>query len=122
MPETTDENGRDEKGKFAPGNPGRPKGSRNKLGERFIADLQADWEEHGPEAIEEVRTSKPDAYLKVVASILPRDLNVNVNKADELTDDELIRRIRDIDAAIRPFLASQGEAGTDGDTEAETRH
>ena len=34
------------------GNPnGRPKGSRNKLSEEFLADMFADWQEHGPDAI-----------------------------------------------------------------------
>ena len=32
---------------FKRGNPGRPKGSRNKLGEAFIADLYAHWQENG---------------------------------------------------------------------------
>jgi hypothetical protein len=35
-----------------PGNPGRPKGSRNKLGEAFIQALAEDFERHGAEAIE----------------------------------------------------------------------
>jgi hypothetical protein len=33
------------------------------LSERFIADLQADWEQHGPKVIEAVRRSDPVAYL-----------------------------------------------------------
>ena len=33
--------------RFQPRNPGRPKGSRNKLGEDFIAALAADFAEHG---------------------------------------------------------------------------
>jgi hypothetical protein len=36
---------------FKSGNPGRPKGSRNKLGEAFLDALHADWQEHGTEAI-----------------------------------------------------------------------
>jgi hypothetical protein len=97
---------------FKPGNPGRPKGSRNKLGEAFLEDMLADWEANGPAAIREVRETKPDAYLKVVASILPRDLNVNVNQTDHMTDEQLVERIRSLDAAIRPFLDTQGEGGT----------
>lgn len=94
------------------GNPaGRPKGARNKLGEAFIEDMLCDWEAHGAAAIVKVRKEKPDAYLKVVASILPRDLNVNFNQTDAMTDDQLIERIRSLDAAIRPFLALEGESG-----------
>jgi len=93
---------------FKPGNGGRPKGSRNKLGEHFIADLYADWQEHGAATLVEVRETKPDQYLKVVASILPKDLNVNVSRMDEMTDDELIKRLRQLDATIRPFLDPEG--------------
>lgn len=102
--------------KFKPGqvaNPaGRPKGSRNKLGEDFIAALQADFSEHGVNAIQIVRSERPDQYLKVIASILPKDINLNVNPIGEMTDDELIERIRKLDATIQPFLASQGTHGT----------
>jgi choline dehydrogenase-like flavoprotein len=34
------------------GGPGRPRGSRNRLSEQFIADLQADWEQYGAAVIE----------------------------------------------------------------------
>lgn len=83
---------------FKPGNPGRPKGSRNKLGEAFIADLYADWQEHGKETVERVRVEKPDAYVKVVASILPKELNIKVE--DDLSDSELDQRIRQLASAL----------------------
>lgn len=96
------------------GNPkGRPKGSRNILGTAFLDDMLEDWEANGKAVIEAVRVEKPDQYLKVVASILPKELNVNVNEFDELTDDQLIQRIRELDSAIKPFLAGmdEGEEG-----------
>lgn len=104
------------------GNGGRPKGSRNKLGEAFLSDMLADWEAHGPAAIATVRDEKPDAYLKVIASILPRDLNVNINPADEMTDDQILDRIRELDAVIRPFLDLEGENGAGAGTQDPTRH
>lgn len=105
------------------GNPtGRPKGSRNKLGEAFLEALHEDFTKHGVAAIETVRSEKPDQYLKVIASILPKELNVNVNDTDAMTDDELIERVRRLDDTIRPFLALAGEAGPDGSDRAETAH
>lgn len=97
---------------FKPGNPGRPKGSRNKLGEDFIAALHEDFQENGIAAIKAVRSEKPDAYLKVIASIVPKELRVTTD--NDLTDDELIARIRQLDAAIRPFLTAEGEDGAAG--------
>lgn len=108
---------RDEQtGRFLPGNigGGRPKGSRNKLGEAFIEALHDDFCEHGVAAIQVVRAEKPDQYLKVIASLLPKDVNLNVNNADEMSDDELIERIRALSATIQPFLSLEGAGGTDG--------
>lgn len=69
------------------GNPaGRPKGARSKLGEKFLKDLLADWEKTGPEVIAAVREEKPDQYLKVVASILPREIEVGEEFAEVLKD------------------------------------
>lgn len=107
---------------FKAGNPGRPKGSRNKLGEAFIEAMHADFSEHGVDVIAKVRSEKPDQYLKVIASILPKDLNVNINQMDDLSDDQLIERIRSLDSAIRPFLDAQGEGGAVGGTGPATAH
>jgi hypothetical protein len=111
-------------GRFLTGNigGGRPKGARSKLGEAFIDALHEDFNEHGQAAIVQVRTEKPDQYLKVIASILPRDLNVNINPNDEMTDEQLIERIRSLDAAIRPFLNLEGTGGTVGGTGPATAH
>jgi hypothetical protein len=55
---------RNEKGQFLQGftgNPaGRPKGSRNRLGEAFLEGLAADFEAHGAEAIAECKADQPD--------------------------------------------------------------
>lgn len=119
MPETTGKIGKCKppvEHQFKPGNPGRPKGARNKLGEAFIEALHDDFQQHGVAAIQIVRAEKPDQYLKVIASLLPKDVNLNVNDAESMTDDELIARIRELDAAIHPFLAGRegalSEAGT----------
>jgi hypothetical protein len=97
---------RDEHGRFIvpPVSPGRPKGARSKLGEAFIEALKDDFEEHGITAIQVVRAEKPDQYLKVIASLLPKDINLNFNDNSEMTDDELTSRIRDLAAQLSPFL------------------
>jgi hypothetical protein len=89
---------------FKPGNPGRPKGSRNKFGEAFIQALADDFERHGAEVIERVRIEKPEAYLKVIASLLPRDLNLNVSKYDHLSDEQLIMRLRILTEQAAPIF------------------
>jgi hypothetical protein len=104
------------------GNPhGRPKGSRNKLGEAFIEAMHKDFQEHGVSVIEAVRVEKPDQYLKVIASILPKELNVKVDPLDDMTDEQLNHRIRQLAAALQ--LSIDGGAGeASGSQEAKTRH
>jgi hypothetical protein len=97
------------------GNPaGRPKGSRNKLGEAFIAAMHDDFLTHGTAVIETVRTEKPDQYLKVIASILPKELHVKDASLGDMSDDELIELL----AAVRSLTASNsGEASSEGSCE-----
>lgn len=97
---------------FKPGNPGRPKGSRNKLGEAFIQAMHEDFSQHGATVIAQVRVEKPEQYLKVVASILPQQLNVNVQPLDELSDDQLRKHAEALIRELGPVLAfaSGGDA------------
>ena len=90
--------GRNRAGQFLPGQSGNPKGrvrgSRNKLGEAFFNDLYAEWLEHGSEVItKKVREDQPAVFMKVVASTLPKDLNVNVDPYEDVTDEELTQMI-----------------------------
>jgi hypothetical protein len=57
------------------GNPaGREKGSRNKLSEAFLADVCAEWERNGIEALRKVREDDPSTFIKVVASLIPKEV------------------------------------------------
>lgn len=95
---------------FQPGNPGRPKGSRNKLGEHFIAALHDDFQAHGVKAIEAVRTEKPHEYLKVIASILPKQLEIKDSAFDGISDEQLSAIVAAAAAALG--VAEDGESGT----------
>ena len=78
--------------------PGRPKGSRPKLAEAFIHALHNDFVDHGVAAIEHVRTNDPTAYVKVVASILPKEFKIET--VNDLTDEQLDARIRQLASAL----------------------
>lgn len=79
---------------FKKGEGGRPKGARNKLGEEFLDAIYADFRQHGKAAIEQVRQEKPDAYLKVVASLVPRQIDLAASRPlESLSDDELMQII-----------------------------
>src|SRR5688572_30232561 len=87
------------------GNPkGRPKGSRHKLGEDFLAAMGAAFEQHGPATIVKVREERPVDYLKIVVSIMPKELNVRTNPLEEMSDGELATGIE----VLRSIIAAQG--------------
>ena len=88
------------------GNPaGRPRGSRNKLSEDFVAALYDDFQDHGSAAIAACRAEKPDVYVRVIASLLPRDVSIKVQELDDLTDDQLMRKLATLTEMARPLLA-----------------
>lgn len=63
------------------GNPaGRPKGARSKLGEDFLEALLDDFRDNGAEAIRLMRAEKPNEYARMIAGILPKELDANVTE------------------------------------------
>ena len=80
------------------GNPkGRPLGSRNKLSEKFILALHDDFEEYGSAVIQQVRQERPEIYLKVIASLVPRELHFkSANAFEGMSDDELTSLLVDV--------------------------
>jgi hypothetical protein len=67
---------------------GRPKGSRNKLCRAVLEDLLADWAEGGAAAIKMMRIERPAEYVRVMASILPKELILDQGMSD-FDDDAL---------------------------------
>jgi len=68
--------GQDKRGRFLPGNKiakGR-RGSRNKLGERFLDNLLAEWRRSGKRALEKASGDDPVAFCKMIANLLPREI------------------------------------------------
>ena len=109
------------------GNPaGRQIGSRNKLNEKFILALHDDFVEHGAKLIEEVRKKKPDQYLKVIASILPRELHFKDQSAFEGMSieqlDETISAIKSVIAASAPAGLGEGKATAPGKQKPDSIH
>jgi hypothetical protein len=66
---------------------GRPRGSR--LSERVLADLTADFEDNGAAAIRRACEKDPAAYVRLIASLLPKHAEKVPNRLEDLTDDEL---------------------------------
>src|SRR5262249_15142726 len=73
------------------GNPkGRPKGSRNKLGEQFIQDVYVKWLDKGDAALTAMVRDDPSGFVRVVAGLLPKELHLKDQSAiKNLTDEQL---------------------------------
>jgi len=71
---------RTKNGRFISGckpGPGRKVGSRSKLTEAFATDLKLAWERDGASVLERVARDDPATLLKVIASLMPKDLNLH---------------------------------------------
>jgi hypothetical protein len=70
-------------------------------GELFLLALQKDFEANGIAAVERVRNERPADYLKVIASLIPKEVHVKDDSAmDGLSEDELRLGLDAIRAAI----------------------
>lgn len=90
----------------------QPKADSSKLGEAFIAELCRSWETHGKTAIGRVVEKKPEIYLKLVASLVSKDVEAATSDDfEDITDGELAALIR----AARTALKAHEQAGGSGD-------
>lgn len=103
---------------FKPGNKanpgGKPIGARNRLQGKFLNQLADDFELYGKSAIVEMRETDPSAYIRCVASLMPKELEVT-KPLDELSDDELAKSIRTLKQYLG--LESTGDGGEEEDIE-----
>lgn len=95
---------------FKPGQSGNPgggrKGVRVRVNAAFLSALADDFQQHGAEAIRRCREENPGAYIRVLAGLLPKEVELR-RPLEEFSDDELDAAIR----ALRSFLDSQHAEG-----------
>jgi hypothetical protein len=75
---------------------GRPAGIRNHLNKAFLQDLLDEWHEHGRAALRIMRTEEPAMFVRVVASLVPRELILEHGIAADLDDDMLAQMIEQL--------------------------
>lgn len=93
--------------RFKPGQSGNvngnPQALRQKINYDFLKAMKDDFEVYGIAAIQQCRLDKPDVYVKVVATFLPKEIQVS-SPLDELTHDELLAAI----SALQSVVTTQG--------------
>ena len=95
------------------GNPkGRPKGSRNKLSEQFFRDLCDVWEAFGKPALMAMAWTDPVAFVRVVAQLMPKDVEVAVTniRAERMTSGELERLIEEHSGMVQDPLEAEKDS------------
>ena len=71
------------------GNPGgSTKGYRKTLQGDFLRELAADFGKHGAEAIRQAREDDPLGYVRTIAALMPKEVEL-VRPLEALSDDEL---------------------------------
>jgi hypothetical protein len=76
---------------------GRQKGVRNRLSHAFLNDLLQEWTEHGAETLRIARVERPIEFAKMVAGLLPREFELEINTTvTEISDDELQSMLDDV--------------------------
>ena len=97
---------------FQQGVSGNPGGNRHRtrhlLNQEFMQALLLHFRQHGKKAIEKVAREQPGVYLKILALLVPREMQIeHTNRIKQMTDEEIEQAIE----ANQTMLAARaGEA------------
>ena len=97
---------------FKQGVSGNPHGNRHRtrrlLNQEFMQALLLHFRQHGKKAIEKVAREQPAVYVKILALLVPREMQIEqTNRIKQMTDEEIEQAIE----AIQTMLAARaGEA------------
>ena len=97
---------------FKRGISGNPHGNRHRtrhlLNQEFMQALLLHFRQHGKKAIEKVARNQPAVYVKILALLVPREMQIeHTNRIKQMTDEEIEQAIE----AIQTMLAARaGEA------------
>ena len=68
---------------------GRAKGAKNRLSHAFLTALAEDFEQHGVETLKIARMERPVEYIRIVAGLMPKELEIMDSRLSDLSDEEL---------------------------------
>lgn len=91
---------------------GRPRGSRNKLSEDFIADFHEAWKTHGKSAIADMAVNDTTKFVQCAASLMPKEFTIKEPGLDEMSDSEVAEALNAIRSLATSHIASTLGEGT----------
>ena len=74
---------------YMPNAAGNNGAARVKLQRKYFDALLADFAEHGEAAIKIMRIEEPSAYIRVIASLMPKEFTVTDNALGDMSDEDL---------------------------------
>ena len=90
------------------GNPAGPKaGYRQAFSRAFVTGIAQDFAEHGVKVVKRVREENPLGYLRMCASLVEHEVNLNkpFSHLDHLTDDQLRASLAELNERVLQALA-----------------
>src|SRR5215468_3046648 len=97
---------------FRQGVSGNPHGNRHRtrhlLNQEFMQALLLNFRHQGKKAIEKVARNQPAAYLKILALLVPREMQIeHTNRIKQMTDEQIEQAIE----LIQTMLAARADEG-----------
>jgi hypothetical protein len=77
----------------APVGRAKQKGARDRLSAALLTKFADGFEQHGEGVIAKVRENEPATYLRIAATIIPKELEMAAGPIDGLSDDEVDRAL-----------------------------
>src|SRR5215831_12713457 len=92
---------------------GRRKGSRDRIATALLEAIAEDFAKYGQEAVIIARKERPVEYLRVVASLLPKEFEITDNRLKDISDDELDLLLEYARQRIARGLVASADSGKD---------
>lgn len=73
---------------------GKQAGNRDKICRELLADMADAWQSYGIAALKEMAQNDPSSFVKAYVGLLPKE--VKVDATENMTEDQLLARIRDL--------------------------
>src|SRR3954447_17783274 len=110
---TSHDDTRQANGRFGFGNPGKPAGARHRISQRVVTAILADFENHQPKILRELREHHIGKYVSLVSRLLPRQALVETVDAAELEAAEVALMVARARAALDRIEAGASFAELD---------
>jgi hypothetical protein len=91
---------------------GKQAGNRDKLCRELLADMADAWQSYGIKALKDMAQTDPSNFVKAYVGLLPKE--VKVDAAENMTEDQLLVRIRELatNLGVESALLLAGAVGS----------